>query len=156
YNRLGLMDTPCTLLMVAGWWTAIRGRDAFCNAGAGRDDSRAITQAQLWYCFSGIILGAAYSIRGMAAFIWWLPLVYISGEGIGRNLKRASIRCAIAYGGGLGLAIYIYIFAWWRPHHAELAYMNHHYIQYQLLPHSLKRLGTLIGDAFRDWQRGLF
>jgi 4-amino-4-deoxy-L-arabinose transferase-like glycosyltransferase len=159
YNRLALMDTPCALFMVTGLWAAIRGAESAHADKSTRRPGRFLNSTERWFCISGMIFGAAYAVRGMAALIWWLPfLLCLTGvtQRADKLRNPAVIRNLLATAGGLIGTMLLYVVFWWQPHHAELAYVNHYYIDHQLIPHSLHRLGENINISLTDWQRGLF
>ncbi len=61
YSRLALMDTPATLPLVAGFAT-------FTAAMTGK-------RRALGLVATGVLFGAAYAVRGLAALVWPVPLI---------------------------------------------------------------------------------
>jgi 4-amino-4-deoxy-L-arabinose transferase-like glycosyltransferase len=155
YNRLGLMDTPSVLFVVAGWWAAVLGAEARIEAERRQEDAWDIAKVCAWFVFAGLCAVAAYAVRGLAALVVWLPLVYVVCDGR-RPTDRSRLSAGAAYALGLMLGLLAYIVLWWAPNRAELAFVNHYYLHSQLLPHNLSRFAYNVGSAFTDWQRGLF
>jgi 4-amino-4-deoxy-L-arabinose transferase-like glycosyltransferase len=149
YNRMAFMDTPGVLFMVAAWWASVWGSEVAARAHFA-------ARAYVWFGIAGASLVAAYAVRGLAALVIWLPFVFVMDSRRDASDRTLAPRLAISVVVGVGLAGLSYLVLWVQPHRAELAFVNHYYLQYQLLPHSASRLCYNIGMSLGDWQRGLF
>jgi hypothetical protein len=139
FNRLGLMDTPAVLPLVAAFY-------AFVRAVEGNEAplEGAVKVQYHWLIGCGLLLGIAYSVRGLAALLWPVPILVCLFVHKLRP-KRGTMVGAILI--GLAVALIAYIVCWYLPDAAELARVNRYYIREQLLPRTLVRLGRNLAQA---------
>ncbi len=140
YNRLGLMDTPGSLVLTLAWWTWVK----FDNSEA---------EGYHWLFMLGVVLGCIYWVRGLGALIWPVPflLIYFQRD---RDNTRKTKRQLLWLAAGLLIPIAAYLMLWWIPYHTQLAEANRYYIGYQLVPHSIGRLFENIAISCFVWERG--
>jgi 4-amino-4-deoxy-L-arabinose transferase-like glycosyltransferase len=151
YNRLALMDTPATLPMTGAFYAFLRG-----VAGERRQKG--------WLLLCGLLMGLAYTTRGLAAFLF--PVPFLACLALPNNTleppkslwKVFALRLhqsgAVWILAGLGIALTGYL-VWSLPHRAELSRVNAYYFLYQLRPRSLSHVGNIVGRFFFGDERGM-
>jgi 4-amino-4-deoxy-L-arabinose transferase-like glycosyltransferase len=184
YNRLALMDTPAALFLVTAFACYVRSQDDSESAGADRDRRVGRHMCDLGMLLTGMVLGVAYAVRGLAALLWPVPIVVWGVEVLSRkrslNRKRGidvehaghqaddrlspgdvvnagfsdPLREMGFYLLGLMGALTSYVLLWALPHHVELARVNHYYVSEQLVPQGVGRLISNIRVSCLSWQRG--
>ncbi len=132
YSRLALMDTPAALLVVSAFWCLVRSTE---------DHERQIR----WLYLTSVFLVLAYTTRGFALLVLAGPLWAMRRDG----------RAVMALLKGAGASLAIYGLLWWLPHAQELRFVNHYYIDHQLLPHSLHGFWINIREAVVGDARGV-
>lgn len=130
YNRMALMDTPATLLMVMAFALFVHG----IQFGSKKA-----------FCLFGLFLGFAFSVRGL--FLLVVPLPFL--------LLWRERKICLAMGFGFALFLIPYIALWWLPHRSELAQMNAFYFREQLLPQSLNHFGSILITSLLGDDRGI-
>jgi len=136
YNRLGLLDTPAACLLVGAFACFVSGM-------------RGQQKAFGWGLACGLVFVLAYTVRGFAALVFLCPFFALFP--VWRQQKR--LIWGILF--GLIVGILCYILLWYLPNRAELSRYNSYYLDHQLLPHSLRRLGFNVWSSFFDWSRGM-
>ena len=146
YNRLALMDTPAAFWMVAAFYAWVVA-------------AQACSSRQRYYAFlaCGLLLGAVYATRGVAAFLIPVPFLLLLWQvyRMAGDERRTELLGVVALTAGLGMAMSVYLLAWYLPHHAEIGRLNHYYLNHQLLPHSLNALRANMTHAVIGDHRGL-
>jgi hypothetical protein len=115
---------------------------------AGEERGRVV-----WLFVCGLLLGLAYTVRGLSALVWPAPLAALWWSG--REMGQARWRSLGAVVSGLSAALLLYLLGWYLPHHAELARVNRYYVGEQLVPRSVAHLGRNIAQSLIGWQRGM-
>lgn len=204
YNRLALMDTPACFPLCAAFYAWVRGgevrgevnRDNRGNINSAADQqnmvprhtsinfqskilsdlvsSRLVSSRYVWLFISGLCLGVAYVVRGLAIIAVASPLLILliqmaqavkdlrntTASHLPLLQKVRKVRLVFAplaaFSAGLIFILTLYLIFWYLPHRAELAFLNKYYVQEQLLPHSLYRLRKDVVDAFVHPYRGVF
>jgi 4-amino-4-deoxy-L-arabinose transferase-like glycosyltransferase len=131
------MDTPAACVLVWGFYGFVRGM-------AGEERGRVV-----WLFVCGLLLGLAYTIRGLAAFVFPVPFL-----AIGLSQAKEKKQSQTALGCGLGLALLIYLIVWYLPNRDDLAKVNHYYLFGQLMPHDLNQLRQNLTHNFFGDERG--
>lgn len=176
YNRMALMDTPAQFFLVACFYSFIRAFPAAPNINA---TNSAANNAPLrnsnaaWLTVCGLMLIAAYAIRGLSALL--LPtLVFlcwpkrqgeINGSAEDAIMSEGEINCAptnvyLKWSPltglllGLGIGLVVYLGTWYLPNYAALKTVNHFYVGQQLMPHSLTEIRHNIGHSLFGNERG--
>ena len=153
YSRLALMDTPAAFVLVCAFWLWVRSGEGQ-EAGSGRK--------RIWLALCGLVLGVCYSVRGLGALVYPVPILLLGGDlwrawrgrergenSAGAGEGRAALLGLLSLVGGLIVALGVYGAVWYLPHRAELTRVNHYYLFDQLMPHSLSFF-------LRNWLNGLF
>lgn len=130
YNRMALMDTPATLLMVMAFALFVQGVQ---------------TGSRKALPLVGLFLGLAFSVRGLLLLLAPLPFMLLWHD------RNACLRVAL----GFGLFFVPYLLLWWLPHRAELAQMNAFYFREQLMPQSLSHFGSILVTSLLGDDRGI-
>ncbi len=176
YNRMALMDTPAQFFLVACFYTFVRAFPAAPNVNetvSAADDASYRANRTGWMILCGLLLMAAYAIRGLSALVL-PPLLFlcwpkrqgaITGEGAIDGSAEGAINCAptnvylkwLPLAGlmlGLGIGLVVYICTWYLPNYAALKTVNHFYVGQQLMPHSLTEIRHNIGHSLFGNERG--
>ena len=144
YNRLALMDTPAVLVLTA----------AFAAFVTGNEKARADAQTSLrWLAACGLLMIVAYATRGLFGAL--LPVPFLAFWCAWRRDRIRVRRALLALGAGAGVALMVYVLAWYLPHRAELTHVNSHYLRVQMLPKSVRRLRVNIQDGLVGVRRGM-
>ena len=167
YNRMALMDTPAQLPLVACFYTFVRAFPIVPENDLIEADNKAgdgVKSVAVWMACCGLLLIAAYAIRGLSALL--LPvLLFLAWRGQhSRVAKRSndrppapqsllwSPRSGLLTGLALGLVAYICV--WYLPNRASLQAVNHFYLTQQLMPRGLEEIRQNIGLALFGNERG--
>ena len=146
YNRLALMDTPACLPLVCAFYAWVRSQEKPDRAGTK------------WLLVCGACLGLAYTVRGLAAVIVPVPLVLLLLPVLRQWRERKqspNFSSLLTFLAGLAVVLGVYFFAWYLPHHQELAAVNAYYLHHQLIPRNSHVLLTNIQTALVSWHRGV-
>jgi hypothetical protein len=134
YNRMALLDTPAACCLVLALWCFVQGV---------RDEK----QAAWWGVGCGLMMTLAYTVRGLSALLFVVPIIAAWSKE-----HRPFLR---GYVMGIGGGMACYILAWYLPNRAEISRYNAYYLNSQLMPRSFHQLGNNIQLALFSWQRGM-
>ena len=186
YNRMALMDTPAQLPLVACFYAFVRAfpivpendfiktdnvsgsSDATIKSPSPSEERAARrgvgVRSVVWMACCGLLLMAAYAIRGLSALL--LPmLLFLAWRGQHSSVRkhtadslpapRSPLRSPL-FGllTGLALGLVAYICVWYLPNRASLQTVNHFYMAQQLMPHSLDEIRHNIGHSLFGNERG--
>ena len=158
YSRLALMDTPAAFVLVCAFWLWVRSGEGQ-EAGSGRK--------RIWLALCGLVLGVCYSVRGLGALVYPVPILLLGGDlwrawrgrergenSAGAGEGRAALLGLLSLVGGLIVALGVYGAVWYLPHRAELTRVNHYYLFDQLMPHSLNAVRQNVTRTLFGYERG--
>ena len=146
YSRMGLMDTPALLPILAGFYSFSCACHSFRNERHGEGN------LALFLC--GLCLIAGYATRGLSVLVFPAPLIALTFFPFAEKKQRKKSFVLLL--GGLLLGFALYFMFWMVPHRIELANVNRFYLTHQLLPGSPSQLLKNIGNAFFGVERGMF
>lgn len=141
YNRMALMDTPASLLLIAAFSAFV------CGLRRTSADPEAVPSSSAFF-LCGVLLCAAYATRTLTLFALPIPL-YVLWR---LRAWRAFLLTALGMGGGL----LVYGVCCYWPDRATIERMGRYYLHAQLLPHSLTDLRNNLGTALFSLRPGLF
>lgn len=163
YNRLGMMESPAVCIACIAFW-------AWCIGGRGMLFLSGLLAASLVAWKTSFLLFAPLPI-----LVALLPFRKPSPPPVMEEQEREStpsspdviLDSPITGGGGgiykrllpyflgMGLALLLYFFLWFRPHQAEIVHMNRHYAMEQARPKSVVQAGWMVRRAWIGYQNGL-
>ncbi len=143
FSRMALMDTPAA--------TAATGAfAAFACASAATDKRRrwALLAA------SGVLIALAFVTRSLYVYLFPAPFAALWWSLRRGEVSRIQAKADLAaVGAGLAGALAVYYVVWALPHQAELSRMSSYYLNHQLLPQSVGKLGkNLLSAVFGDYR----
>lgn len=141
YNRMALMDTPASLLLIAAFSAFVCG---FRRTPSGPE---AVSSSSAFF-LCGLLLCAAYATRTLTLFALPIPLYVLWRLRAWRALLMASL--------GMGAGLLVYGMCCYWPNRVEIERMGRYYLHAQLLPHSLTDLRNNLGTALFGLRPGLF
>ncbi len=168
YSRLALMDTPAALPMTAVFYCLVRAFETAAEfpvspeGGKNKGGKNTPSAKFGWLATCGVLLIVAYGVRGLSGLLMLAVLGAVSWQArdglrlsqSGAETSRSTTVQALVIGSGLMVAGLIYLFAWYLPHHAELARVNAYYVHHQLIPSSLRQFGINLLRGFFGDDRG--
>ena len=155
YNRMALIDTPATALMICSLYALVRCLPHSESSGnrSVEDEWRQQNVRLAWACLCGCLLGLSFATRSLSAIV--IPGFFLAvWTGAGDTKASAQRQHLIALTTGLVVSLTIFAVIWYVPHQSEIAAANRYYLGSLLMPGSPIRLGRNILNGLFEYDRG--